>query len=142
MQNFLYANKSWFTVLYWWYVYITQKLDGILGPLLKCLQVVNDMFTLHRNQKEYWDLWVVNWFFNDMFTLPADTGRGMMTKSRLFPGDLLISIPRPLLITMETVLSSEIGEQVKWYVNSFDVSFLPPMQNIFMYNVTLNFVWM
>lgn len=65
-----------------------------------------------------------------------------MTKSRLFPGDLLISIPRPLLITMETVLSSEIGEQVKWYVNSFDVSFLPPMQNIFMYNVTLNFVWM
>lgn len=36
-----------------------------------------------------------------------------MTKSRLFPGDLLISIPRPLLITVETVLSSEIGEQVK-----------------------------
>lgn len=65
-----------------------------------------------------------------------------MTKSRLFPGDLLISIPRPLLITVETVLSSEIGEQVKWYVNSFDVSVLPPMQNIFMYNVTLHFVWM
>ena len=65
-----------------------------------------------------------------------------MTKSRLFPGDLLISIPRPLLITVETALSSEIGEQVKWYVNSFDVSVLPPMQNIFMYNVTLNFVWM
>lgn len=36
-----------------------------------------------------------------------------MTKSRLFPGDLLVSIPRPLLITVETVLSSEIGEQVK-----------------------------
>lgn len=72
----------------------------------------------------------------------SDTGRGMMTKSRLFPGDLLISIPRPLLITVETVLSSEIGEQVKWNVNSFDVSVLPPMQTIFMYNVTLNFVWM
>lgn len=36
-----------------------------------------------------------------------------MTKSCLFPGDLLVSIPRPLLITVETVLSSEIGKQVK-----------------------------
>lgn len=43
----------------------------------------------------------------------SDTGRGMMTKSRLYPGDLLVSIPRPLLITVETVLSSEIGEQIR-----------------------------
>lgn len=40
-------------------------------------------------------------------------GRGMMTKDSLTGGDIVVSIPKPLLITVETVLSSEIGELVK-----------------------------
>ncbi|XP_061177066.1 SET domain-containing protein 4-like isoform X2 [Saccostrea echinata] len=42
-----------------------------------------------------------------------DTGRGMMTRETLHPGDTIVSIPQHLLITVETVLSSSIGELVK-----------------------------
>ncbi|XP_062570926.1 SET domain-containing protein 4-like [Saccostrea cucullata] len=42
-----------------------------------------------------------------------DTGRGMMTRETLRPGDVIVSIPQHLLITLETVLSSNIGDLIK-----------------------------
>ena len=38
-----------------------------------------------------------------------------MTKQAVSPGDIIISLPRSLLITTETVLSSEVGNFVKKY---------------------------
>nr|XP_022292538.1 SET domain-containing protein 4-like [Crassostrea virginica] len=43
----------------------------------------------------------------------SETGRGMMTKQSLSCGDLLVSIPKQLLITVETVLMSAIGGKIK-----------------------------
>lgn len=42
-----------------------------------------------------------------------DTGRGLMTKTSISGGDILISLPKTLLITTETVLASQAGEHVK-----------------------------
>ena len=38
-----------------------------------------------------------------------------MTKQAVSPGDIIISLPRSLLIMTETVLSSEVGNFVKKY---------------------------
>ena len=43
----------------------------------------------------------------------SDTGRGLMTKRSISVGDMLISLPKTLLITTETVLTSQAGEHVK-----------------------------
>lgn len=43
----------------------------------------------------------------------TDTGRGLMTKKPISCGDTIISLPKSLLITTETVLTSEAGEHVK-----------------------------
>ena len=35
-----------------------------------------------------------------------------MTKQAVSPGDIIISLPRPLLITTEAVLGSEVGSYI------------------------------
>ena len=55
-------------------------------------------------------LFWVNALFIYLF---SETGRGMMTKQTLSCGDLLVSIPKQLLITVETVLMSAIGGKIK-----------------------------
>ncbi|KAL3882936.1 hypothetical protein ACJMK2_029238 [Sinanodonta woodiana] len=42
-----------------------------------------------------------------------ETGRGLMTKKTIVPGEIIISIPEQLLITTTTVLQSEIQDKVK-----------------------------
>ncbi|XP_071136518.1 SET domain-containing protein 4-like [Mytilus edulis] len=46
-------------------------------------------------------------------TMFHDTGRGLMTKRPIYPGDIIIAIPKPFLITMDTVLKSEVGSLLK-----------------------------
>ncbi|CAC5379647.1 unnamed protein product [Mytilus coruscus] len=46
-------------------------------------------------------------------TMFLDTGRGLMTKRPIYPGDVIIAIPKPFLITMDTVLKSEVGFLLK-----------------------------
>ncbi|XP_063402966.1 SET domain-containing protein 4-like isoform X4 [Mytilus trossulus] len=46
-------------------------------------------------------------------TMFHDTGRGLMTKRPIYPGSIIIAIPKPFLITMETVLKSEVGSFLK-----------------------------
>ncbi|KAK3594488.1 hypothetical protein CHS0354_030008 [Potamilus streckersoni] len=43
----------------------------------------------------------------------TETGRGLMTKKKILPGEIIISIPEQLLITTRTVLQSEIHDIVK-----------------------------
>ncbi|XP_052087736.1 SET domain-containing protein 4-like [Mytilus californianus] len=46
-------------------------------------------------------------------TMFHDTGRGLMTKRPIYPGDVIIAIPKSFLITMDTVLKSEVGFLLK-----------------------------
>lgn len=43
----------------------------------------------------------------------SDTGRGLMTKTNIKPGEIVISVPVNLLITTTSALQSEIGEIIK-----------------------------
>ena len=43
----------------------------------------------------------------------SDTGRGLMTKTSISQGEILLSLPKTLLITTETVLASQAGEHLK-----------------------------
>ncbi|KAL4233758.1 SET domain-containing protein 4 [Mactra antiquata] len=41
------------------------------------------------------------------------TGRGLMTRKSIRPGEILVSLPQRLLITTQTVLDSDIGKHIK-----------------------------
>lgn len=44
---------------------------------------------------------------------PSDTGRGLQTKSTIRAGEIIISLPKKLLITNETAFQSDIGPYLK-----------------------------
>ncbi|GFS51542.1 SET domain-containing protein 4 [Nephila pilipes] len=44
-----------------------------------------------------------------------DTGRGLMTKEKIYSGDTILCIPEKLLITAKVILKSEFGECIKKY---------------------------
>lgn len=46
----------------------------------------------------------------------SDTGRGLMTKKSISPGETIVSIPCSLLITTQTVLDSQIGQHIKRWI--------------------------
>ncbi|XP_064628758.1 SET domain-containing protein 4-like [Lineus longissimus] len=65
---------------------------------------------------------LLKWMKKNGFTLknlrPAvfpGTGRGLLTKAHLRPGDDIISVPSKLLITTHTALNSYVGEAIKKY---------------------------
>ncbi|XP_030850055.1 SET domain-containing protein 4 [Strongylocentrotus purpuratus] len=43
----------------------------------------------------------------------SDTGRGLMTKKNLRPGDSIVEIPRHLLVTAKDILNTELGPIIK-----------------------------
>lgn len=44
---------------------------------------------------------------------PSDTGRGLKTKSTIRSGEIIIALPKKLLITNQTALQSDIGLYLK-----------------------------